>query len=90
MKLNKLQKQVKNAFKEVGLIAKMGGEYINISSPDGFDCEFYGQQGVDYFVASATYTINKRKTDLNFVIDKDLDQLDTFVKTVCIILEVSK
>ena len=77
-----IKKQVKQAFKEVGLFVDMRDEYINIARNDGAHCEFYGQQGKDYAFACATYTVNGMEQDLDFALPEELPEFVSAVQDI--------
>ena len=77
-------KELKSAFKKVGFRAEVKNEdWINIARKDGMHCEFYFCGEKNYAV-TATYEINGKDRELDFVLP---DDLDLFVKTVQTILK---
>jgi hypothetical protein len=73
--------ELSKALRKAGFTPEFGDEYLNIARADGVHCEFYGQRGTDYVIASATYEINGAETDLDFFIVSE-DEIFDFVFTV--------
>lgn len=77
------------AFRKVGLnISYKKGEYLNIFTDKGHNCEFY-PCGLNDELFTATYRIKDkgRPKSLEFYMPTDLDK---FVSTVCQILKVKE
>lgn len=77
------------AFRQVGLnVDYKRGEYINVFTDKGYNCEFY-PCGLNDEMFTATYRVKSkgRPKQLEFYMPEDLN---SFVETVCKILRIKE
>ena len=86
------RQKITKAFSKTNLSTTYGDGWVNIMSPDGMHCEFYGDGDTrnDLTHLTATYTMRSKKPEELFFDLTDEDQLFDFVETVQFILRPLK
>jgi len=77
-------KDLRRELKHLGLIADFGDGYLNISRPDGLNCEFYPCYATDYpgELYTARYTVDGKERDFDIEIPEEQDYFIEIVRKI--------
>jgi hypothetical protein len=80
-----VKKELRDAFKHTDFILDFGDGYLNISRPDGLNCEFYPcytDANLNEEMLTATYTIGNVETEIDCHIPSEADEFVEYVKEI--------